>query len=129
MAATVIHKRYQPHTGTETGQLLLSSPSILIYIYQHRTLLLLLTVFVLRLSLILLLRGRVISLYSSKIIDKKEMLHTVSNICIYCSSDKVGTIYLLKYIFENSTVSINVLGNSCEDVARCSSECIQTTVQ
>lgn len=55
MAATVIHKRYQPHTGTATGQLLLSSPSMLIYIYQHGTLLLLLTVFVLSMSLVWLL--------------------------------------------------------------------------
>jgi hypothetical protein len=36
-------------------------------------------------------RDRGISLYSSKIIDKKEILHTVSNTGIYCSSDKVGT--------------------------------------
>jgi hypothetical protein len=38
-------------------------------------------------------RGRVISLYSSKIVDKNEILHTVSNTSIYCSSDKVGTVY------------------------------------
>jgi predicted transport protein len=31
-------------------------------------------------------------LYSSSILDKKEILRTVSNIGIYCSSDKVGTI-------------------------------------
>jgi hypothetical protein len=30
-------------------------------------------------------------LYSSKIVDKKEILGTVSNIGIYCSSDRVGT--------------------------------------
>jgi hypothetical protein len=36
---------------------------------------------------------RAISLYSSRIVDKKEMLRTVSNTGIYCSSDKVGTVY------------------------------------
>jgi hypothetical protein len=40
-------------------------------------------------------RDRAISLYSSKIVDKKEILRTVSNAGIYCSSDKVGTIYLV----------------------------------
>jgi hypothetical protein len=30
---------------------------------------------------------RAISLYSSKILDKKEILHTVSNMDNYCSSD------------------------------------------
>jgi hypothetical protein len=40
-------------------------------------------------------RDRVISLYSSKIVDKKEILRTVSNAGIYCSSDKVGTVYLI----------------------------------
>jgi hypothetical protein len=38
---------------------------------------------------------RVISLYSSKIVDKKEILHTVSNTGNYFSSDKVGTVYLV----------------------------------
>jgi hypothetical protein len=37
---------------------------------------------------------RVISLYSSKIVDKKEIFRTVFNIGIYCSSDKVDTVYL-----------------------------------
>jgi hypothetical protein len=41
-------------------------------------------------------RDRDISLYSSKIVDKKETLGTVSNTSIYCSSDNVGTVYLLK---------------------------------
>jgi hypothetical protein len=36
-----------------------------------------------------------ISLYSSKIVDKEEVLLTVSNTGIYCSSDKVGTVYLV----------------------------------
>jgi hypothetical protein len=40
-------------------------------------------------------RYSVISLYSSKIFDKKEILHTVSNIGVYCSSDTVGTVYLV----------------------------------
>jgi hypothetical protein len=40
-------------------------------------------------------RDRAISLYSSKIVDKKEILHTVFNTSIYCSSDKVGTVYLV----------------------------------
>jgi predicted transport protein len=35
-------------------------------------------------------RDRAISLHSSKIVDKKETLRTVSNTGIYCSSDKVG---------------------------------------
>jgi hypothetical protein len=38
-----------------------------------------------------------ISLYSCKIVDK-EILHIVSNIGIYCSTDKVGTVYLVQYI-------------------------------
>jgi hypothetical protein len=32
------------------------------------------------------------SLYSSKIVDKEEILRTVSNVGIYCSSDKDDTI-------------------------------------
>jgi hypothetical protein len=46
-------------------------------------------------SIRLSFRDRAISLYSSKIIDKKEILRTVSNTGIYCSSDKVGTVYLV----------------------------------
>jgi hypothetical protein len=38
-------------------------------------------------------RDRAISLYSSKIIDRKEILRAVSNTGIYCSSDEVGTVY------------------------------------
>jgi hypothetical protein len=34
------------------------------------------------------LRARVISLYTFKILDKKDILHTVSNAGVYCSSDK-----------------------------------------
>jgi predicted transport protein len=36
-----------------------------------------------------------ISLYSSKTVDKKEILRAVSNTGIYCSSDKVVTVYLV----------------------------------
>jgi hypothetical protein len=38
-------------------------------------------------------RDRAISLYSSKTVDKKEILRTVSDNGIYCSSEKVGTVY------------------------------------
>jgi hypothetical protein len=62
-------------------------------------------------------RDTVISLCSSKIVDKKEILRTVYNTAIYFSSDKVGTVYLVQHIFENSTVNINALCNSCEDMA------------
>jgi hypothetical protein len=54
-------------------------------------------------------RDRAITLYSSKIVDKKEILRTVSNTGIYWSSDEIGTVYLVWYIFENSTVNINAL--------------------
>jgi predicted transport protein len=40
-------------------------------------------------------RDRAILPYSSKIVDKKEILRTVSNTGIYCSGDKVGTVYLV----------------------------------
>jgi hypothetical protein len=68
-------------------------------------------------------QDRYISLNSSQIFDKKEILRTASNTGIYCSSDKVDKVYLLQYIFENSTVDINALCNSCEDMAFCSSDC------
>jgi hypothetical protein len=42
-------------------------------------------------------RDSSISLYSSKIIDKKEILRTVSNTGIYCSSDKVGAVHVRKF--------------------------------
>jgi predicted transport protein len=42
------------------------------------------------------LRDRTISLYScSKIVDKKEILRTVSNTGIFCSGDKIGPVYLV----------------------------------
>jgi hypothetical protein len=70
-------------------------------------------------------RDRHISLYSSKIVDKKDK-RTVSITGIYCLSDKVNTVYLVEYTFENSTGNINALCNSCEDMACCSS--VQCTV-
>jgi hypothetical protein len=41
------------------------------------------------------IKNRAISLYRLKIVDKKEILRTVSNTGVYCSSDKVGTVYLV----------------------------------
>jgi hypothetical protein len=38
-------------------------------------------------------RATSISLYSSEIVDKKEILRTVSNTSTYCSNDKVGEVY------------------------------------
>jgi hypothetical protein len=40
-------------------------------------------------------RDRDILLYNSKIVDKKEILRTVSSTGIYCSSDKVDTVCLV----------------------------------
>jgi hypothetical protein len=40
-------------------------------------------------------RDRALSLYSYKIVDKKNILRTVSNTSIYCSSDKVGTVCIV----------------------------------
>jgi hypothetical protein len=52
-------------------------------------------------------RDRVISPYSSKIVDKQEILHTVSNTGIYCSSDEVGRVYLLSYLWLHSPLDIH----------------------
>jgi hypothetical protein len=71
-------------------------------------------------------RGGDSSLYSCRIIDKRKILRTVSHTGIYCSSDKIGTGCLVQHIFENSTVNISELCNSCEDMACCSSEFILT---
>ena len=68
-------------------------------------------------------RVRAISLYNCKIVDK-EILRIDSNIGIYCSSDKVDTVYVVQYIFEKSTFNINALYTSCEDMGCGSSECI-----
>jgi hypothetical protein len=35
------------------------------------------------------------SVYSYKIVDKKDILRSVSDTGIYCSSDNVGTVYLM----------------------------------
>jgi non-homologous end joining protein Ku len=37
-------------------------------------------------------RNRATSLHISKFVDKKEILHTLSNTSMYFSSDKVGTV-------------------------------------
>ena len=66
-------------------------------------------------------RDRAISPHSCKIVVK-EILRFVSNVGIYCSSDKVGTADLVQHIFENPTVSINILFNKCVNMACCSSE-------
>jgi len=71
-------------------------------------------------------QDRDISLYSCKIVDKKEILCTVSDTSIYCTSGKVGIVYLVQYIFGNSAVNIRALCSSCEDMACCSSECLFT---
>jgi hypothetical protein len=62
-----------------------------------------------------------ISVYSSKTVNEKEILHTVSDTGVYCSSGRFSTVYLVQYIFENSTVNINKLCKSCEDMVCCSS--------
>jgi hypothetical protein len=49
-------------------------------------------------------RDTVTSLYSSKTVDKKETLGTVSNTGIYCSSDKVGTVSVVQNIFQNTVL-------------------------
>jgi hypothetical protein len=46
-------------------------------------------------SILNVFRDRIIPLYSSKTVHKKEILRTVSNTGIYCSSDKVGRVYLV----------------------------------
>jgi hypothetical protein len=71
-------------------------------------------------------RDSAISRYSSNIFSTKTILRTVSNTGTYCSGDKVGAVYKVQHIFENSTININALCNSCEDMACCSSECILT---
>jgi hypothetical protein len=38
---------------------------------------------------------RVISLYSSKIVDKKEILLIISNTSVYCSGNRVDLVYLV----------------------------------
>jgi len=40
-----------------------------------------------------------------------NVLRSVSNIGIYCSSGKVGTVYPVQYILENSIVQFNARCN------------------
>jgi hypothetical protein len=40
-------------------------------------------------------------------VHKKEIIHTAPNKGIYYTSDKVTTLYTVKYIFENYTDDIN----------------------
>jgi hypothetical protein len=40
-------------------------------------------------------RDRAVSLYNSNIVDKNEIVRTVSNTDIYCSSDNIGRVYLV----------------------------------
>jgi hypothetical protein len=40
-------------------------------------------------------RDKALSLHSSKMFDKKAILRAVSNTGIYCSSDTVGTVYMV----------------------------------
>jgi hypothetical protein len=40
-------------------------------------------------------RDKAVSLYISKLINKRKMLHTICNISTNFSSDKVGTVYLV----------------------------------
>jgi hypothetical protein len=42
----------------------------------------------------------------------KEILRLVPNIGIYCSGDKVATVYPVQYIFENTAFKINALCES-----------------
>ena len=67
---------------------------------------------------------RAISVHSCTAVDKQQILRIVSNIGIYCTSVKAGTVHLVLYVFENSTVNIKALCNSYKDRARCSSWCI-----
>ena len=44
--------------------------------------------------------SKIISLYSCKTVDN-DILRIVSNIGINCSSEKVGTVYLVQFILES----------------------------
>jgi len=54
---------------------------------------------------------------TAKIVDKKELLRvrTVSNTGIYCSSDRVGTVYNVRKIPPSAAMHFC---NSCEDMAQ-----------
>jgi hypothetical protein len=62
-----------------------------------------------------------ISLYIYKIIDNKRYYVLFLMSVFIDQVTNVGTPYLVKYIFEKSTVNISALCNSCEDMACCSS--------
>jgi len=71
-------------------------------------------------------QARAIWMYNRKIVDKKEILRVriVPNTGIYCSSDRVCTVYNKCSKIPPST-SMH-FANSCEDMASCSSECALT---
>jgi hypothetical protein len=71
-------------------------------------------------------------LRGKKCVCRCDVFRTVSEIeSLHCTLPKLflipvfivqfGTVYLVWYILENSTVDINALCNSCEDMACCSS--------
>jgi hypothetical protein len=66
-------------------------------------------------------RDRPIPQYIQKLLIRKRYYLLFRIPIFYCSGDKVGTVYPAKYIFENSTVNINALCNTCDDMACCSS--------
>jgi hypothetical protein len=47
-------------------------------------------------------QDRAISLYSSKIVNKGEVLRTASSTGVYCSSDKIRTVYIVQFIITQS---------------------------
>jgi len=72
-------------------------------------------------------RDRAILMYNRKIVDKKEILRvrTVSNTGIYCSCERVGTVYNKCSKIPPST-SMHFATRVKEDMACCSSECVLT---
>jgi len=64
-------------------------------------------------------------MYNRKIVDTNEIVgvRTVSNTGIYCSSDRVRTVYN-----NCSKIPPSTLWNSCEGMACCSSECVLTFI-
>jgi hypothetical protein len=67
-------------------------------------------------------RNRVILLYSARIFDKIYYVLFLIPVFIV----EVTKLVQFTYVFENSTVDINALCNSREDMACCSSEFILT---
>jgi len=69
-------------------------------------------------------RDRAIWIYNCKIVDTKDTLrvHTVSNTVIYCSSDRVGTVYnKCSKIPPSTSMYFATRVKAC-----CSSECVLT---